>query len=53
MKKQIPFNLEAEQSILSAAFINNSVMISLADQLNNEDFFDTKNQHIFQAMRKL
>ncbi|CCV65341.1 MAG: replicative DNA helicase [Paracholeplasma sp.] len=53
MSRVMPFNLEAEQSVLGAAFLNPNVLIAIIDKLNQEDFFDQRNQKIYEAMRQI
>lgn len=49
----MPFNLDAEQSVLGAVFLSPNVMVSLLDKLSIEDFYDKRNQKIYQALVNL
>ena len=53
MSRIMPFSLEAEQSVLGSVFLNPAVMVGLMDKLNDEDFYDRRNQKIFFALRNL
>lgn len=53
MAKNVPFNLEAEQSVLGSVLIDNNVLRTIADELSVSDFYDLKNQLIFQSMKNL
>lgn len=53
MSKVTPFSLEIEQAILGCIFFNPSQIISLADRINIDDFFDKRNQLIFASFKKL
>lgn len=48
-----PQNVEAEQSVLGAALIDNAVMSELAVKLRAEDFYRTTHRYIFDAMLHL
>ena len=39
MSRMMPFSLEAEQSVLGAAFLNPKVLIAIIDKLVDEGFF--------------
>lgn len=53
MDKKPPFNLEAEQAVLGGVFINNSIIVNVADRMNKDDFYDERNKIIFLAFLKL
>lgn len=53
MSRIMPFSLEAEQSVLGSVFLSPAVMVGLLDKLNDEDFYDRRNQKIFFALRNL
>ena len=53
MSRIMPFSLEAEQSVLGSVFLNPAVIVGLMDKLNDEDFYDRRNQKIFFALRNL
>ena len=50
MTRLPPQNLEAEESILSAILINNSIIKDVLDILTPEDFYRSAHQKIFEAM---
>ena len=52
-KRIPPQNLEAEKSVLGATLIDKDAIIKIADTLNAQDFYDERNGHIFEAMKKL
>ncbi len=49
----IPSNIEAEYAILGCIFIDDSLMISIIDEINLNDFYDNKNKELFNVMYKL
>ncbi len=51
--KNIPFNIEAEQSILGCMLLDNEMIPKVADELIVGDFYDAKNQIIFTSMKNL
>ncbi|MFI3329177.1 MAG: replicative DNA helicase [bacterium] len=53
MAKNVPFNLEAEQSVLGSVLIDNNILRTIADELSVIDFYDLKNQLLFQSMKNL
>lgn len=53
MVKQLPNSLEAEQTILSLMIMNQNTVGQIIDSLFDEDFFDTRNRLIFQAIKDL
>lgn len=48
--KQIPFNLEGEMGILNCIFIDPITINECIDQIEVNDFYDTKNQDIYSAL---
>jgi replicative DNA helicase len=48
-----PHNIEAEQGLLGAIFINNSTLINLVSRLNAEDFFEPIHREIFEICSAL
>ncbi|MFT8871634.1 MAG: replicative DNA helicase [Sporolactobacillus sp.] len=48
-----PHNIEAEQAVLGAVFLEPSAIISATEQLKAEDFYRTNHQLIFAAMAAL
>jgi replicative DNA helicase len=53
MAKSLPHHQDAEMNVLGAIFLDPKEVLSVMDQLNNEDFFDQGHQLIFQAMKDL
>ena len=53
MSRTMPFNLDAEQSVLGAVFLSPNEMVGLMDKLTEDDFYDKRNQKIFFALRNL
>ncbi|HOI85971.1 MAG TPA: replicative DNA helicase [Acholeplasmataceae bacterium] len=53
MAKSLPHHQDAEMNVLGAIFLDPKEILSVMDQLNNEDFFDQGHQLIFQAMKDL
>ena len=43
----------AEQAVLGAIIIQNSILLQILDILNTDDFFSPANQHIFAAMQEM
>lgn len=48
-----PQNLEAEASVLGGIMLDRDAIIKIADTLSPDDFYDRKNQQIFEAMLEL
>src|SRR5262249_40163284 len=48
-----PHNIEAEQSLLGAIFINNKAFAAVDDLVAAEDFFEPIHQNIFQICADL
>ncbi len=53
MAKSLPHHQEAEMNVLGTIFLDPKEILTVIDQLNNEDFFDQGHQLIFQAMKDL
>ena len=53
MNNQDPKNLEAEMNVLGCAYLNQSALDKICDDLTPEMFYDKKNQVIFSAMKEL
>lgn len=51
--KTLPNNLEAEQSVLGSAMIDNEAAIEIVSKLAPEDFYSESHQTIFEAMQSL
>ncbi len=52
-QRVMPHNLEAEKSVLGAVFLDPSSLPNISDKLIIEDFYDTKNKHIYSAFLML
>jgi len=48
-----PQNTDAEASLLGAILIDADAIVKIADIITPEDFFDARNQHIYEAIVKL
>ncbi|RJX23875.1 MAG: replicative DNA helicase [Acholeplasma sp.] len=53
MAKNLPHHPEAEMNVLGSIFLDPKEILTVVDQLNNEDFFDQGHALIFQAMKDL
>ncbi|MBS9775463.1 MAG: replicative DNA helicase [Fusobacterium sp.] len=53
MLKKIPYNLEAEKSLLGGIFYNNDLFGEIVEILQSEDFYSRENSIIFSAMLEL
>ena len=51
--KQLPKNLEAEKSVLGSCFLSNSALLMAIENLEETDFYDTRNTKIFKALKTL
>ncbi len=52
-KRVMPHNLEAEQSLLGAIFLDPTILPQIADKVTIEDFYETKHQSIYKAFLQL
>ncbi len=52
-KRVMPHNLEAEQSLLGAIFLDPTILPQIADKVTIEDFYETKHQSIYRAFLQL
>ncbi len=50
---QLPQNAEAEASLLGALLIDSDAVVKIADSLNARDFYDLRNQRIYEAITQL
>ncbi len=48
-----PQSLDAESSLLGAILIDSEAIVKVADSVKQDDFYDEKNQHIYQAIVNL
>ncbi len=53
MNNQEPRNLEAEMNVLGCAYLSQSALDKVCDDLTEEMFYDKKNQVIFNAMKDI
>lgn len=53
MQRQLPQADIAEQSVLASIFIDKNLMVTAADMLSVEDFYNQNNARVFEAMRDL
>lgn len=49
----IPRSIEAEVALLGCIFLDESLMTGVLDQIDAEDFYDSKNKEIYKAMTSL
>lgn len=49
----IPSNIEAEVALLGCVFIDGELIISIADQLRPDDFYDSKNRILFKTILQM
>ena len=53
LEELLPHDRMAEQAVLGAIIIQNSILLQILDILNTDDFFSPANQHIFAAMLEM
>ncbi|MBR6073584.1 MAG: replicative DNA helicase [Bacilli bacterium] len=53
MNNQEPRNIEAEMNALGCAYLNQSALDKVCDELSPDMFYDKKNQVIFSALKEL
>ena len=53
LEELLPHDRMAEQAVLGAIIIQNSILLQILDILNTDDFFSPANQHIFSAMQEM
>lgn len=51
--KELPHNLEAEESVLGACFLSNNALNIAVENLSETAFYDNKNAKIFKALKNL
>lgn len=49
----LPFDLDAEASVLGAVLIDNDAIVKISDKLRTGDFYDERHQHIYDAILTL
>lgn len=52
-KRELPYSLEAEKSVLGAILIDNDALIKIADSIDSSDFYDQNHQRIYDAIVSL
>ena len=53
MARSMPFNLEAEMSVLGVAFLNNNEVSKIVEEVTVDMFFDERNRYLFNAIKNL
>ena len=48
MAKSLPFNAEAEMSVLGVAFISKDQVDKICESVNEDMFFDEKNKYLYE-----
>lgn len=51
--KNVPYSLEAEQSVLGSAFLSKGALQKICDELTTEDFYLESHQKIFDVLKDL
>ena len=51
--KQLPQNLEAEKSVLGSCFLSNNALLMAIENLDETDFYDSRNVKIFKALKAI
>jgi replicative DNA helicase len=49
----LPYSEEAEKSVLGAIIIDTNALVKIADVINGEDFYDNRNQKIYESILQL
>ena len=52
-KRNVPYSLEAEQSVLGSAFLSKEALQKICDDLSEEDFYIDKHKIIFSCLSNL
>lgn len=47
MSQSVPFNNEAEQSVLGSVFLDNRIMTQIADKLESDDFYQMRHKILY------
>lgn len=53
MSQTVPFNNEAEQSVLGSIFLDNRVLTDMVDQLEADDFYQMRHKILYAAILEL
>ncbi len=51
--RELPYNLEAEESVLGACFLSKEALNTAVETLEEDSFYDAKNARIFKALTNL
>lgn len=49
----VPYNNEAEQSLIGSVFLDNRVLLDIIDKIHPEDFYQTRHQILFKSILEL
>lgn len=49
----VPYDVEAEASVLGAVLIDNDAIVKISDKLSPEDFYDSRHASIYRAIKDL
>jgi replicative DNA helicase len=49
----VPYDLDAEASVLGAILIDNDAIVKIFDKLHPEDFYDERHRYIYEAIKHL
>lgn len=49
----VPYDVEAEASVLGAVLIDNDAIVKISDKLSPEDFYDSRHAYIYRAIKDL
>ena len=53
MNKEVPHNIDAEQSVLGAMFISKNALTKALELLNGSEFYLDKHAKIFECMKNI
>ena len=53
MRSTIPFNNEAEQSVIGAILLDNRLLTEISDRLSADDFYQVRHQILYGVMMEL
>lgn len=53
MRSTIPYNHEAEQSVIGAIFLDNRILTEIGDRLSSDDFYHTRHKILYSIMLEL
>ena len=52
-RREVPYSLEAEQSVLGSAFLSKDALTKICDDLNEDDFYLDSHKIIFSVLKDL